>query len=187
MLIVTIDLVPGGYSSNRRTVGSMRIANISNLADVSNYAVDVMEGANPLTGSPARIAACRVTGHDRRQAVWALPASPLHWWRTRRPQSFGRRDVKAIREALLGVEVNDVDWPLAVTGHPAIAIRVAVRHLHAYGMTSPVIDAVVSAVSCCALEGNHDARVAVSSALSRRKKIDPFCHELFLLWRAARF
>ncbi|SRR5258707_9255592 len=116
-----------------------------------------------------------------------LPASPLHWWRTRRPQSFGRRDVKAIREALLGVEVNDVDWPLAVTGHPATAIRVAVRHLHAYGMTSPVIDAVVSAVSCCALEGNHAARVVVSSALRRRKKIDPFCHELCLLWRAARF
>ncbi len=89
--------------------------------------------------------------------------------------------------ALLGVEVNDVDWPLAVTGHPATAIRVAVRHLHAYGMTSPVIDAVVSAVSCCALEGNHAARVVVSSALRRRKKIDPFCHELCLLWRAARF
>jgi hypothetical protein len=116
-----------------------------------------------------------------------LPASPLHWWRTRRPQTFGRHEVKAIREALLGMEVNDVDWPLAVTGHPATAIGVAVRHLHAYGMTSPVIDAVVSAVCCCALEGNHAARVVVSSALRRRKKIDPFCHELCLLWRAACF
>lgn len=116
-----------------------------------------------------------------------LPASPLHWWRTRRPQSFGRHDVKAIRLALLGVRVNDADWLRAVTGHPSTAIGVAVRHLHAYGMTSPVIDAVVSAVICCALEGNHAARVVVSSALRRRKKIDPFCHELCLLWRAARF
>ena len=116
-----------------------------------------------------------------------LPASPLHWWRTRRPQSFGRREVKAIREVLLGVEVNDVDWLRAVTGHPAAAIGVAVRHLHAYGMTSPVIDAVVSAVCCCALEGNHAARVVVSSALRRRKTIDPFCHKLCLLWRAACF
>ena len=116
-----------------------------------------------------------------------LPASPLHWWRTRRPQTSGRREVKAIREALLGVEVNDLDWLRAVTGNPAAAIGVAVRHLHAYGMTSPVIDAVVSAVCCCALEGNHAARVVVSSALRRRRTIDPFCHELCLLWRAARF
>lgn len=52
----------------------MRIANVSNLADVSDYVVDVMEGANPLTGTPARTASCRVTGHDRRQSVWALVA-----------------------------------------------------------------------------------------------------------------
>ena len=120
--------------------------------------------------------------------VRRLPASPLHWWRTRRPHGFGRRDVKAVRAALLEVEiVNDVDWLRAVTGHPSTAIGVAVRQLNAYGMTSPVIDAVVSAVCCCALEGNPAARVVVSSALRRRKKIDPFCHELCLLWRAARF
>jgi hypothetical protein len=116
-----------------------------------------------------------------------LPASPLHWWRTRRPRTFGRREVKAIRGALLEIEVNDVDWLLAVTGNPAAAVGVAVRHLHAYGMTAPVIDAVVSAVICCALEGNHAARVVVSSALRRRKEIDPPFYELCLLWRAARF
>ena len=74
MLVITIDLVAGGHGSYRRTIGRMRIANISNLADVSDYAVDVMEDVNPLTGSPARIASCRVTGHDRRQTVWALLA-----------------------------------------------------------------------------------------------------------------
>jgi hypothetical protein len=72
LLVLTIDLVPGGYEPHRRTIGTMRIANLSNLADVSHYAVDVIEGANPLTGSPARIASCRVTGHDRRQCLWAL-------------------------------------------------------------------------------------------------------------------
>lgn len=36
MLIVTVDLVPGGYEPHRRTIGSMRIANVSNLADVSD-------------------------------------------------------------------------------------------------------------------------------------------------------
>jgi hypothetical protein len=117
-----------------------------------------------------------------------LPASPLHWWRTRRPQGYGRHDVKAIRAALLEVGiVNDVDWLRAVTGDPATAIGVAVRQLNAYGMISPVTDAVVSAVLCCAIEGDHAARIVISSALRRRKKIDPLCHELCLLWRAARF
>jgi len=96
--------------------------------------------------------------------------------------------VKAIRAALLGVEiVNEVDWLRAVTGHPATAIGVAIRQLSAYGMTSPVIDAAVSAVLCCAIEGNHAARVLISSALRRREKIDPLCQELIMLWRAARF
>jgi hypothetical protein len=72
MLVITIDLVPGGYESYRHTIGSMRIANISNLADVSDYAVVVMEGANLLTGSSRRSAACAVLAHDRRQSVWAL-------------------------------------------------------------------------------------------------------------------
>ena len=72
MLVVTIDLVPGGYKPHRRTIGSMRIANCSNLADISDYAVHVMEGANPLTGTKARNAHCTVERHDRRQCVWAL-------------------------------------------------------------------------------------------------------------------
>ena len=74
MLVVTVDLVPGGYESHRRTIGSMRIANVSNLSDLANYAVDVIEGANPLAGTRARNARCTVERHDRRQAVWALLA-----------------------------------------------------------------------------------------------------------------
>jgi hypothetical protein len=74
MLAITIDLVPGGYESYRTTIGSMRIANVSHLADVSDYAVAVVEDANPLTGLPARSGSCKVVGHDRRQSVWALLA-----------------------------------------------------------------------------------------------------------------
>jgi hypothetical protein len=47
MLRVTIELIPGGFSPMRKTIGSMRISNASNLAEVSDYKVDVMEGANP--------------------------------------------------------------------------------------------------------------------------------------------
>jgi hypothetical protein len=72
MLVITIDLVPGGYESHRRTIGSMRIANTSNLADVSDYDVDAVEGANPLIGKPERNSTCKILAHDRRQSIWAL-------------------------------------------------------------------------------------------------------------------
>jgi hypothetical protein len=74
MLVVTVDLVPGGYEPYRRNIGSMRIINVSNLAEVSDYDVGAMEGANALTGHPPRSAACTVLAHDRRQSVWALLA-----------------------------------------------------------------------------------------------------------------
>lgn len=72
MLIITIDLVPGGFEPMRRSIATLHISNASNLADVSNYCVKAMEGVNPLTGTPPRIAECTVVNHDRRQAVWAI-------------------------------------------------------------------------------------------------------------------
>jgi hypothetical protein len=74
MVIITIDLVPGGFKSRRRTIASMRIANVSDLADISDYEVDVLEAANPLAATGPRNGSCRVEGHDRRQSVWALLA-----------------------------------------------------------------------------------------------------------------
>jgi hypothetical protein len=74
LLVITIDLVPGGYESHRRTIGSMRIANLSDLANTSDYSVEAMEGANPLIGSNARKATCTVRKHDRRQSVFTLLA-----------------------------------------------------------------------------------------------------------------
>ena len=72
MLVVTIDLVPGGHELFRRTIASMQISNMSNLADRSDYCVVAMEGKNPLTGEPPRSAACMVVAHERCQSVWAL-------------------------------------------------------------------------------------------------------------------
>jgi hypothetical protein len=72
LLVVTVDLFPGGSEFRRRTIGLMRIANLSGLADTSDYYVEVVEGANPLTGTKARNARCTVERHDRHQCVWAL-------------------------------------------------------------------------------------------------------------------
>lgn len=72
MLRVTIELVPSGFEPMRRTIATMHVANLSNLADISDYRVMAMEGANPLTGEPAGNAECIVLAHPRRQRVWAL-------------------------------------------------------------------------------------------------------------------
>lgn len=117
-----------------------------------------------------------------------LLMSPLHWWRTRRPKSFNRSDVKIIRAYLLRIQIiDDDDWMRAVTGNPAAAIGVAVRQLKACGMKSPVVDAAVSAVLCCAIEGDAAAPCLILSALRRRSKIDPLSHKLISRWVTARF
>lgn len=72
MLLITIELVPGGFEPTRRSIATLHISNESNLADFSDYRVTAIEGANPLSGTPPRIADCTVVNHDRRQAVWAL-------------------------------------------------------------------------------------------------------------------
>jgi hypothetical protein len=74
MLTITVELVPGGFAPLRRTIASMRISNMSDLGDCSDYRVVAMEGAHPLTGDPPRNAECMVLAHDRRQSVWALLA-----------------------------------------------------------------------------------------------------------------
>lgn len=74
MLVITVDIVPGGYEPLRRTIGSMQIANVSDLADVSDYAVDATESANPLSGTALRNRKCTVRAHNRRQSIWVLLA-----------------------------------------------------------------------------------------------------------------
>jgi hypothetical protein len=74
MLRVIVEIVPGGYRELRRSIASMAIANISDLASISDYRVEGMESANHLAGTPSRSATCTVHGHDRRQSVWALIA-----------------------------------------------------------------------------------------------------------------
>ncbi len=62
----------------RRTIASMRIANITDLADSSDYRVEAIAAANPVSGDPARNTRCTVFAHDRKQSVWALLAKACH-------------------------------------------------------------------------------------------------------------
>jgi hypothetical protein len=72
MIIVTVTIVPGGLAPLRRDIGTLRISNTSDLSSISDYEVDILEAANPSTGSRARIGGCVVERHDRVQSVWAL-------------------------------------------------------------------------------------------------------------------
>jgi hypothetical protein len=72
MLVVTVEIYPGGAQSMRRSIATLRISNMSDLADLSDYRVVAMQAANPLTAEPPGIAEFRVLAHHRRQRVWAL-------------------------------------------------------------------------------------------------------------------
>ncbi|MGY4411763.1 hypothetical protein ACVWW4_003499 [Bradyrhizobium sp. LB7.1] len=56
----------------RRSIGTMHIANASQLADASDYWVFAKQSGNPLTGEPAGVAEFKVRAHARKQPVWAL-------------------------------------------------------------------------------------------------------------------
>jgi hypothetical protein len=79
MLVIKVELWPGGYEGMKRTLAKAHIGNVSNLADVSNYVVSVSEGPNPIAGAPAWSARGRIDGHDRQQSVWALVAKTATW------------------------------------------------------------------------------------------------------------
>lgn len=74
MIRIHIELLPGGSTHLRRSIASVRISNLSDLADRSDYGIDVLEAANPLAGTPPRLASTKVFDHHRRQSIWTLLA-----------------------------------------------------------------------------------------------------------------
>lgn len=74
MLDVVIDLVPAGFEPLRRTIATMRIANCTDLADLSSYRIEATENRNDLARLPARRMSITIKDHDRRQSVWCLIA-----------------------------------------------------------------------------------------------------------------
>ncbi len=74
MLIVTVTLHPNGDASRARELGTARIANISDLAVMSDYEVRIIEHASPVTMMGNQQAALEIKEHRRDQSVWALVA-----------------------------------------------------------------------------------------------------------------
>jgi hypothetical protein len=79
LLRITVEIWPGGDNTRARAVATASVANLSDLADVSDYAVSVTEGHNPVTNTPPWSQRGYVFQHDRRTSAWALVAKVAIW------------------------------------------------------------------------------------------------------------
>jgi len=79
VLRITVEIWPGGDEARARPLAIANVTNVSDLANVSDYAVSVTEGHNPLTNTPPWSQRGHVSQHDRRTSVWALIAKVSLW------------------------------------------------------------------------------------------------------------
>ncbi|MDA9509422.1 hypothetical protein XI09_33260 [Bradyrhizobium sp. CCBAU 11386] len=122
-------------------------------------------------------------GAAGRAQIRSRSISPLHWWRIRPPHEMDLLDVRTIRSELLKLDVcAHHSWLNAVLGDAAAAIGIALAALRDCGMTNPLVDAAMSTVVCCALEGDKAGVTVVLSALRRRQRIDNRCCRLVTAW-----
>jgi len=77
MLVITAEIWPGGERARKRLIGEMRIANESDLADVSSYSVTTFQIADPGSGAAAWQSSIVIHGHRRGDGAWALVRSIL--------------------------------------------------------------------------------------------------------------
>jgi hypothetical protein len=89
---------------------------------------------------------------------------------------------------MIGTEIREEpDWRGAILGSAPTAIGIAVRQLKSKRIGATEVDLALSAVLCCAIEGNAASAMVISSALRRRSKIDSQCKTLSDLWLVADF
>jgi hypothetical protein len=79
MLRLTIEILPGGDATRACAIAVAIVANISDLSEVSDYAVSVTEQYNPVAHSPAWSCEGQILQHHRRTSVWALIAKVAAW------------------------------------------------------------------------------------------------------------
>lgn len=73
MIVIYVELWPGGDQSKARPIGSMGIASVTEPGDLlDNYVVEVDEAPNPTLNIEQLQTKVRVQGHNRNQSVWKL-------------------------------------------------------------------------------------------------------------------
>jgi hypothetical protein len=86
MLRVTVEIVPGGDESQAKVIERMLIANVSGLADVSDYDTVFTYGGKTLYGE--------VFDHARMDGAWELIRSALSGGVRKRPLTGTHRDLQ---------------------------------------------------------------------------------------------
>jgi hypothetical protein len=79
MLRVTIEIWPGGDRARAHAIAIADVINISELSEVSDYAVSDAEQYNPIAQTPAWSCEGNIIKHTRRTSVWALVAKVAVW------------------------------------------------------------------------------------------------------------
>ena len=77
MLVITAEIWPGGDDTRRHLIGEMRIANESNLAEVSSYSAGILQVADPDSGAAGWQSEILIDGHRRSDGAWALVRAVL--------------------------------------------------------------------------------------------------------------
>lgn len=72
MMIVKIEVWPGGVEAGSHEIGRMVIANLSNLAEISDYNVHIEQAETLRLHVPAIDTRVTVKSHPRRDGPWAL-------------------------------------------------------------------------------------------------------------------
>jgi hypothetical protein len=70
--MITAEIWPGGDKSRKHVIGEIRIANESDLADVSSYSVTAFQTADPDSGAAGWQSEFCIQGHRRTDGAWAL-------------------------------------------------------------------------------------------------------------------
>lgn len=108
---------------------------------------------------------------------------PLSWWRTRSADEFNKIDVAIARAVLTrSAIIGEPHWHLGAAGDPAVAIGVALRVQKRSGEKLILLDVAMTAVLCCAVEGDATAAVLLSGILKQRSASDPFYANLSDTW-----
>jgi len=88
MMVVKVEIWPGGDATRPYEIGRMEVANESNLAEVSDYSARIVQLATERLGVPAIDAEVTVAQHPRSDGPWALVKRVLD-----QLQEAGRRRV----------------------------------------------------------------------------------------------
>jgi hypothetical protein len=72
VIVVYVELWPGGDQSRAKPIGSLGIANETNLSLLSNYRFEMDGIGNPALNIEPLKATGEIVGHNRNQSVWKL-------------------------------------------------------------------------------------------------------------------